>query len=109
VYSAAQYREKHLKNQFFAITYRDSEHDQLLYCSVNEILHEPCSFSQLFLEVSEEAFTLRNKSCIADLLFQIVTMMECVIKPDMHYIPAEYQYLKFMLNILWPKININRS
>ena len=65
--------------------------------------------SQLFLEVSEEAFTLGNKSCIADLLIQIITMMECVIKPDMQYIPAEFQYLKFMLNILWPKIYINRS
>ena len=113
VYSPARYRETVLQNQFLSITYRDSEDDLLLYCSVIEILDEPCSFSQLFLEVSEEAFTMRNTCCrspsLTQIVFQIVTLLESLLDVFVHYIPAEYQYIKFLLNLIWPNIKLNIS
>ena len=75
-----------------------------------EILDEPCAFADSFMLAAEQAFVmctsgdiLQIDPTITDIVYQIVSIIQGLyIEDAMQYVPAEYQYIKLLLNLIRP-------
>ena len=98
--TARAFRRNFILNKFLEVTLSNSEDDLLIFCSVHEILDENCHFSDMFLVACEDIFSKSKPSAdIIELVTQVITIVQPELDATVQYIPAEYEFLKFLLDM----------
>ena len=102
---ARGFRRNFILNKFMSLTLQNSEDDLLLFCSLHEIIDENCHFSDMFLIACEDVFREATRlTSITEIANKIVAVIEPDIDVTVLYIPAEYNFLKFLLNMTFVSV-----
>jgi hypothetical protein len=94
------FRRNFILNKLLSLALQNSEDDLLIFCSFHEIIDDNCHFSDMFLIACKDVFRETTRlTSIKEIATKIVAVIEPDIDVTVLYIPAKYNFLKFLLNM----------